>query len=484
MNLKFIKQYSPKILPFLLTYFKSSKFWIFVLVVLVVKINLDYKLWIHPEKRLIDSDVVGYYAYLPATIIEKDLSFKFFTADYLNKNYDKVMYWPLTAPNGGKIIKMTMGVSICYLPFFLMAHAYSHFVLNIEPKGFEDHYEFALICSSMFFFMLSLIYLRKILINQNFPETIIIITLLLFSVGSNLLNYTTNEPVMAHVYVFSLGCMLVYHIINWHQTFQFRFLVYVGFLLGLMTLIRPTSILYALFFILFNVTSWASIKHKMIFFQQHFFKLLIIPILGFLCLLPLFLYWKIMTGHFLFNSYIGERFFFDRPMIIPGLFSYRKGWFLYTPVFVFTIIGLFRMVLKKEKLGVSILITFSVILYVIFSWSSWYYGGGISARALIDFYPLLIIPSAYFIQSILLKKDVSGALQFTLLIATIAFGALKNYQYRNGTVHYDGMNKKLYWQTFLSTKMPPDFHDNLTMPDENRTMNGQEEYHFNIFRND
>ena len=41
-----------------------------------------------------------------------------------------------------------------------------------------------------------------------------------------------------------------------------------------------------------------------------------------------FIYWKWATGDWIFNSYVGERFYFDRPRILNFLLATEKdGWF-------------------------------------------------------------------------------------------------------------------------------------------------------------
>jgi hypothetical protein len=481
---EYLNKRDMKFLQILARYLKKSSFWIVILGCTIGKINLSYSAWKGTETRVIVSDVVSYYAYLPATFIHHDLKLNFINND--NKSYyaNNFMFWPLTAPNGGKVIKTTMGLSFCYLPFFLLSHAYSHFVLHINPTGFEDHYELGLVCSCFVFFMIGIVYLRKILKHFVFSETVIVLTLFAFALGSNILNYSTYEAATSHVYLFGLSTALIYHIIKWHKNNQFRTLIFIGLLLGFMTLIRPTSILYALFFIFYNVNSTESFKRKIQLFRISFFKLLVIPLLGFICLLPQFIYWKVSTGQYMFNSYVGENFYFDYPMIIPGLLSYRKGWLLYSPVFVFTLIGIFQMLFKKDKQALSTFITFLIVLYIIFSWQSWYYGGGFSARALIDFYAMLIVPTAYFVQTIIEKKMILKITFLSLFSLSIVFGTLKNYQYRKGLVHYSCMNRHTYWKTFLTTKMPHDFYEKLTCPNEDRTINGEEEYYFNPRRVD
>ena len=62
---------------------------------------------------------------------------------------------------------------------------------------------------------------------------------------------------------------------------------------------------------------------------------------------PQMIYWKEMTGRWLYFSYgSDERFFFGDPAIIKGLFSYRKGLFIYTPLLLFAFAGVISLWLK------------------------------------------------------------------------------------------------------------------------------------------
>src|SRR4051794_5529771 len=70
------------------------------------------------EKNHITTDVVSYYGYLPAFVIYKDLTLKFTDSDPFFSKY----YWPEKSPNGGRVIKTTMGLSLLYSPFFFIGH--------------------------------------------------------------------------------------------------------------------------------------------------------------------------------------------------------------------------------------------------------------------------------------------------------------------------------------------------------------------------
>ena len=97
----------------------------------------------HTPEKVIEWDVINFYSYLPAVFAEGDISLSFAKEDpdrYISSNH----YWPETLPNGDLLIKTTMGLSMLYCPFFLVAHAVAE-PLGYEADGFSQPYALALI---------------------------------------------------------------------------------------------------------------------------------------------------------------------------------------------------------------------------------------------------------------------------------------------------------------------------------------------------
>jgi hypothetical protein len=104
------------------------------------------------------------------------------------------------------------------------------------------------------------------------------------------------------------------------------------------------------------------------------------------------MYWKYITGELFFNSYVGEQFYFNNSHVLKGLFGFRKGWLIYTPIMLFSILGIYFLRNQLKHFFASISITLFIYIFVIFSWWCWWYGGSFGQRAMIDIYPLLAIP--------------------------------------------------------------------------------------------
>ena len=129
---------------FLNKYF--SKLIIGLLVIVCTWYGKNLDTW--GRNSIIDNDVVSYYAYLPATLIFHDLNFSFIKdlpPDFEGK------IWVSTAPNGKPVLRMTMGLAILWLPFFLFAHLQAHVLGGFNTWIFVALQSFNLYRGSLLF---------------------------------------------------------------------------------------------------------------------------------------------------------------------------------------------------------------------------------------------------------------------------------------------------------------------------------------------
>lgn len=436
-----------------------SIYWLIVVTVIIVSISLDQ--W-NADNRVITSDIKGYYTYLPATFIHHDLSLKFIGE---NIDFFRGKVWFHVLPDGSQLIQFTYGLSLLYLPFFLLAHLFSY-ILGFEPNGYTILYKIALVLSSIFYFALGLHFLRKTLLRY-FNELSAGLTLLSLAIGTNLLYYLTYEAPMSHAYSFSIISVFLYLTTLWHDKPDFKKSLLIGLLSGLIVLLRPTNVVVAFVFILWNVHSFQSLKDRLLLFLNKYYLIITILFFAFLVWVPQFLYWKYITGDFLFFSY-GDRayFFFLDPEVTNILFSYRKGWLLYTPLMLLAVFGipfLYKRI-KGTVLPISVFLFINV--WVLASWCFWWFGGGFGSRGMIDSYGIMAFPLAGFFYSIFsVKKKWLNILVVGITLLLIYFNTFQVRQYANGAIHYVSMTKKAYWETFAKLKPNRDFYDYLEYPD-------------------
>ena len=453
--------------------------------ILLIQIGviLNIQPWRNAEKKnaLINWDVTSYYSYLPAIFVHKDLKFEFLNNSEVNYA-EKHQFWPETAPNGNKVIKTTMGMSVLYFPFFIISHIYSLVNDKVVANGFSKPYEIGLTFSSIFYMMIGLFFLAKVL-RSIYDEKKVSILLFLVFLGTNLFYYATTEPCMSHVYTFSLASVFMYITMKIYEKNNWKFFIFLGLIYGLLFLVRPTNILFILAFLLYKIESFSSLNKRLYWLIQHYKKLTISIVISVLIGSVQFFYWKWATGNWFFNSYVGEQFYFNQPRIIEFLFSYRKGWLVYTPIFVFSFLGLYKMYVRKNPWFFSILIMLPVLVYLFSSWWCWWFGGGFGMRPMIDYYPLLIIPLGEILSTkISYKKYI---LNF-ILAGFVSLNLFQTLQRRNLVIHWDSMSKESYWAFFTTIKMKnaQDWERQkilLNAPDYNKARNGELEYDFEVF---
>jgi hypothetical protein len=397
-------------------------------------------------------DVRQYYVYLPATLIHKDLTFHFPHNCWMNY-----------LPNGNQIPRATYGMSFMYLPSFLVGYKLAHNAKEFPIDGFSQGFIDAIHYGSIMYFIFSLLLLRSVL-SRFFRDSVVAIGIILIFFGTNLFYYTMVDCEMPHNYLFFLFLLFIWLTIKWHEAPKYKFSIFLGIVLGLIALIRPTEILIAAVFLLYNVKNRDDFKSALIKFRTNWRKVLTIA-LGFLImLLPQLIYWKIMSGKFFFFSYGDEeRFFFGQPKIIEVLFSYRKGWLLYTPLMIFALVGLFFSKKYVHQFNHSILIYVAITLYLISSWWCWWFGGGFGMRAMVQSYALLVFPLCCVVDVVffnsLRKKVLDFGIKYSvliLLIGCVYLNILQTLQYNRGMIHWDAMNKKAYWIVFGKFKWQND----------------------------
>lgn len=429
------------------------------------------------KNKIIQNDVISYYAYLPATFIFNDLTFEF--TKNLPEGFEGTI-WLQTAPNGKPILRMTMGMAILWIPFFLVAHAAAH-ILGVSTLGYSWPYSFMIFIATLFYLFLGLFYLRKILLRY-FSDVATTVTMVLIVLATNLMFYVIAEPGMTHVYNFALITMFVYYSIKWVEVLTpshleragVRLLIILGFLAGIIVLIRPVNILVLLFPALIEITSLKDFTDRI---QNNWKVILIAGVAAFLVLVPQFIYWKVQTGHFLFNSYMDQgRFYFLKPQIINGLFSYRKGWLIYTPVMIPAIVGFIWMKKQANNLFLPVLVFTVINIYVVYSWWCWWYGGCYGSRPMIDIYGIMAIPLAAFIEKMWKSKIVFKSVAGIALVGFIWLNQFQMNQYRISLLHWDSMTKEAYWGIWGKKTWPEGYDKMIKVPDYDKALKGEKEY--------
>ncbi|HTF04998.1 MAG TPA: hypothetical protein VK826_13315, partial [Bacteroidia bacterium] len=171
------------------------------------------------RKYVIDSDGAGYYAYLPAFFIYHDHEFKFTQegnpakVDFPAANH--ILFMNRTT-DGKLINKYFIGTAILESPFFFAAYA-SAPVFGYHMNGYSFPFQVAIALAAIFYCLIGLDQVRRLLKKKGVSEPVQAATLLLLFFGTNLFHYTLNEPSMSHVYSF---CMIGIFLNQVHNIFH------------------------------------------------------------------------------------------------------------------------------------------------------------------------------------------------------------------------------------------------------------------------
>lgn len=415
--------------------------WIILLLIFISTYSIfNLKHW-KKEDRIISYDVISYYSYLPATFIYGDV-----TLNEPNENFKKYnhTFWYQKTADGHQVFKTSMGMAILYSPFFFLSHIYT-LATDGVASGFSSTYKFGICMSSLFYFIIGLLFLRKFL-RLYYSINVVAFTLFFTVLGTNLYYYTVIGVGLTHNYLFCLLSIFIYGIVKWYEKPTLKLSILLGLLVGLMVLVRPTMILVALFALFFNINSYKLLMLRFHFFKANVLKIVIILLFAFITWIPQFFYWKLATGNYLFYSYTDEGFFFSDPQIVNALFSFRKGWLLYTPIMTFSLIGLFLLFKNKHKMAFSLSITIVSYFYVATCWWDWWFGGSFGYRTMIEMLPLLSFGLAYFIQVVVKYSKVFKIVSLSVLFLLVGFNIFQTRQAHEGLIHHDSMTKEAYFK--------------------------------------
>jgi hypothetical protein len=432
-------------------------------------VNLNHHKW-SGKDGVIVWDIKSYYAYLPATFIYHDLSLDFINK-YPEKNLnDKV--WRIKSPTGKRAIITTSGLSMMYAPFFFISHAYALLDKKYDADGYTKPYHVGLAFSALFYFIIALFLLRKILL-KFVDEKATALTLLAVCGGTNLFYYLSYEAAMSHSYNFFLIILFTHLVIQWHEKPALKNSVFIGLVAGLIVLIRPTNIIALLLFLLYGVVDLATFKANIKKLFKNWNYLLFIGICLFLVWIPQIIYWHYISGKYFYFSYgdNGGKFFFNNPQISDFLISFKKGWYLYTPLMLISTVGIYHLYKTKNKFSIAISIILLLYIYILSSWWSWWFGGAFGQRSMIDIYGLLAIPLAVLIAQ-KRKFLITKILGLLLILVLIFYNQFQTQQYRRGSIHYWWMNKEAYFETFLKLKPTCKYWKIITIPDYDKARQG------------
>ncbi|HEY4797806.1 MAG TPA: hypothetical protein VII99_01905 [Bacteroidia bacterium] len=444
-------------------HFSLSKFTTLFLCVILLLIGMS-----HFASNIFMWDVFGYYLYLPLTFIYHDLGIRDMAViDTILAKYHNTgtFYQASLASTGNYIMRYGIGQSVLYSPFFFLGHLIA-LLSDYPADGFSAPYQYAVWSGCMIYSFAGIVMLRKAL-TRFFSEIISSMVLGCIVLGTNYALHSSvyGQGAMTHNNLFTLYAFIVWFTIRWHESHETKHAILLAASCGLATIVRPPEMICILIPIWWGVCNRQKLKEKwdLIKDKKKQVVLFAVVYLG-VCFIQL-TYWKIYSGSFWYDSYYnpGEGMDLFPPHTINFLFSFRNGWFIYTPIIVFSFIGFYFLFKKNKFIFYSVFIYAFLNLWIVSSWTVWWYGNCFGQRGMIASYVALSIPMGYLFSEIKTKKHFLKYSIAAIVFFLVALNLFQTWQTANGILISSRASAKHWLAVFGKTAAIPNAEKTLYM---------------------
>ena len=330
----------------------------------------------------------GYYTY------------KYLPDFFIEKNFD---YY----------VKFPMGTAMCEFPFFLFGHVIMLITDPVNANGFGGAYEWAVGLCGIFYFCLGFIFLYTTL-KKLFNNRSAFFTCALLMFATPIIYYGSKYASFSHIYTFAFTSIFLYLMESIDDSENEQLISFLmGICVGMIFLIRNVNVLFVMVYALM----YLGVKDG---FGDHFKKMLsprrfmYNAIGAVITILPQLIHWHSLLGSWLPNTYSDESFtYLAAPKLYEVWFSDAKGYFIFAPVMILSVIGFFFMAKggARKYLAGSVAV-FAYESYMTAAWWCWWMGGVYSIRSFLDITVFMALPMCAFCDRLF---DVEGEKKNLLL---------------------------------------------------------------------
>ena len=375
------------------SYMSKTKYFVALLLCVVVGM-LFYEL-------ICCNEFIGY--------IDGYYTYKYLPDFFIEKNYDYYVKFPI-------------GTAICESPFFFAAHAYTLLTDPASAVGFGGAYEYAIGFAGIFYFVIGFSFLYTTL-KKIYDGSVAFATCLLLMLGTPIIYYGTKYASFSHIYTFAVTAIFLYLSVIIDEGDRETVISFImGLLAGLLFLIRNINIVFvASYVLLYFGMRGDFLNHLKKVFSYRRLPADIAG--GVIAIMPQLLHWHRVLGSWLPNTYSDESFtYYAAPKLYQVWFSDAKGYFIFAPVMIFSVIGFFFMIKTggKKYLAGSVAM-FAFESYLTAAWWCWWMGGVYSIRSFLDITVFMALPMAAFFSWVLSRASESRGLFLFFVIVTAIF---------------------------------------------------------------
>lgn len=427
---------------------RSPSWW----VVVMLWCAFSFKVLTRPYWNAFAWDSFGYHLYLPALLpngdpLLRDLSWV--QAAHSEHDASPLLY-QITERDGHRVVRYTMGLALTWSPWYLMGHGLAK--LTGQPAdGYSGPYQWCVVCGVLFYFLIGLFWSRRALLSA-FSEPVTAITLGVLLMGTNLIEQVLTNITGPHVVLFTLYAGVVHFTVRWHRAHAARDALALAVLCGLAALTRPTDAVSVLIPLLWGEGPRAVIRHG----RQFLMVVCVMVLIG----LPQLLYWFSATGMLFYDSYgnAGEGLDVLKPHTAAFLFSFRKGWWLYSPIMLVATIGIALLRDRWRMSFWAVSVFFIVNLWLVSSWTCWWYADSFGSRAMTGSYPVMALPLAAVVAWAMETRTRRAPVLASLGVLC-GFSLFQYWQFTRGIIHPQRMTRPAYFAVLGRVSRPAGLDD-------------------------
>lgn len=426
----------------------------------IIAVTLGLSTWNNAGNNALTWDAFGFYYYLKLVFIDQTLVLENLnSANLIFEKYKPSpgLYQLTELTNGRYIVRYPAGQSILYLPFFIFAHI-AALLSDFPADGFSRPYDLMIRIGSLVYHFLGFYFVGRVLCLY-YSDNVVGVTLVVLFFGTNAYGLFAGTAMVAQGSLFFLVALFIWLVDCYFKQKTTGLIIAVAAVFGLICLNRPTDFVTIAPAILWplaipGLSLKAELKH---FFLRWNHVAIFVAVVAF-CGFIQFGYWKYAGGSWFIDSYGSpqEGLDFLRPHTIPFLFSFRSGWFVYTPIMFLVMIYLFIRAFKGDGKMKVVLVYVILFVYLASSWTNWWYGNGFSQRAMVQAYALLCIPLAGLIDYAFFKRRKLHLPLAILIFALTVLSVWQTRQFHKGVFNGQTVTAEYYFASFFDLYPDPE----------------------------
>lgn len=364
--------------------------------------------------------------------------------------------------NGNYVTVYSVGNSILWIPFLLVSSLFSSGSIYTDYfKAFNGHSfadGFSILIAALFYAYLSLFFLIKYIQNLGFSKRISYFSVAAVYLSTYALSYVLTNASYSHTYEIFAVSGLLFSLTQYSKKFEKKWMILAGVFASLSVLTRSLNILIV-------------IPVSVYIFMYQSRKAFVAYIASSIPFALIFLIYNYISyGKFLASGYSevwGANLSIHEFNLLQLLFSDVRGWFVWSPVVVIALIGLF-LYAKRSKQSVILNILPVVLTVLVYSfWENWWAGDSIGQRFFLSLTPFLVLGLAYFTKVLSKYPRIVKYSLYSLIVILVFYSFSIFVLHRFSPTQSLGIERKRYSEVTATEKFTTfdiyKYHYNLAM---------------------